>query len=74
MTELESSQLADAEIRAAFGDFDTLWKSLSQREQVKVMKLLVERVEYDPNAIAISISFHRSGIKTLAADATEVLV
>lgn len=30
MSQLESSELADAEIRAAFGDFDTLWKSVSQ--------------------------------------------
>ena len=33
---IESSQLADAEIRAAFSDFDTLWKSVSQREQGRI--------------------------------------
>ncbi len=74
MTELESSELVDAEIRAAFGDFDTLWKSVSQREQGKLMEVLVERVEYDPHDVAISVSFHRSGIKTLAAKGDEVLV
>ena len=74
MTELASSELADAEIRAAFNDFDTLWKSVSQREQLKLMEVLVERVEYDPHDVAILVSFHRSGIKTLAAKADEVLV
>ena len=69
-----AEQLADAEIQAAFGDFDTLWKSVSQREQGKLMEVLVERVEYDPHEVAISVSFHRSGIKALAAKADEVLV
>ena len=73
ISQLASSELADAEIRAAFGDFDTLWKSVSQREQGKLMEVLVERVEYDPHDVAISVSFHRSGIKTLAAKADEVL-
>ena len=74
MSQLDSSELADAEIRAAFNDFDTLWKSVSQREQLKLMEVLVERVEYDPHDVAISVSFHRAGIKTLAAEAAEVPV
>ena len=73
MSQLESSELADAKIKAAFGDFDTLWKSVSQWEQGKLIEVLVERVEYDPHDIAISVSFHRAGIKTLAAEAIEVL-
>ena len=48
-------------------ELDTLWKSVSQREQLKLMKVLVEPMEYDPHDVAISVSFHRSGIKTLAA-------
>ena len=48
-------------------ELDTLSKSESQREQGKLMEVLVERVEYDPRDVAISVSFHRSGIKTLAA-------
>ena len=74
INQVESSQLADAEIQAAFGDFDTLWKSVSQREQGKLMEVLVERVEYDPHEVAFSVTFHRSGIKTLAAEAAQVLV
>ncbi len=59
ISQLASSQLADEEIKAAFSDFDTLWKSVSQREQGKLMEVLVERVEYDPHDVAISVSFHR---------------
>ena len=46
----------------------------TQREQLKLMEVLVERVEYDQQDVAILVSFHRSGIKTLAAKADEVLV
>ncbi len=49
------------------------WKSIFQREQGKLMEVLVEPAEYDPHDVAISLSFHRSGIKTLAAKADEVL-
>ena len=55
-------------------ELDTLWKSVSQREQLKLMEVLVERVEYDPHEVAISVSYHRAGIKTLAAKADEVCV
>jgi hypothetical protein len=55
-------------------ELDTLWKSITQREQLKLMEVLVEQVEYDQQDVAISVSFHRSGIKTLAAKADEVLV
>lgn len=55
-------------------ELDTLWKSITQREQLKLMEGLVERVEYDQQEVAISISFHRSRIKTLAAKVDEVLV
>ncbi len=39
ISQLKASQLADAEIQVAFGDFDTLWKSVSQREQGKLMEV-----------------------------------
>ena len=55
-------------------ELDTLWNSITQHEQLKLMEVLVERVEYDPQDVAISESFHRSGFKTLAAKADEVLV
>lgn len=51
MSQLESSQLANAEIKAAFGDFDTQWKSISQWEQGKLMEMFVELVEYEPHDV-----------------------
>ncbi|MBA3480191.1 MAG: hypothetical protein H0T51_00115 [Pirellulales bacterium] len=46
--------------------FDSVWDSLTPPEQVRVVQLLVERVDYDGATGKVSITFHPSGIKTLA--------
>ena len=43
-----------------------MWDSLTPREQARVVQLLVERVDYDGATGKVSITFHPSGIKTLA--------
>jgi len=45
--------------------FDPVWDSLSPREQVRVMQLLVERVNYDGSKGTVSITFHPTGIRSL---------
>ena len=35
-------------------ELDTLWKSITQHEQLKLMEVLVERVEYDVGGITIA--------------------
>jgi len=64
---LEAESISGHELDAAFAGFDSLWTTLGPREQGQLMELLVARVEYDVQASAISISFHDTGIKTLAA-------
>jgi len=58
MRDLESSRLAEDEVRTAFGDFESMWSALTMREQVKIVKVLVQRVEYDPSDTSVSVSFH----------------
>lgn len=57
------------DVAAAFGDFDNLWSALSPREQVRLVNLLVSRVEFDADESSIAVSLHPSGIKALAAEA-----
>lgn len=45
-----------------------VWGSLTPREQVRVVQLLVERVDYDGSKGKVSISFRPAGIKTLAGE------
>lgn len=54
------------EVAKAMAVFDPVWDSLTPREQTRVVHLLVERVDYDGAMGKVSITFHPSGIKTLA--------
>jgi site-specific DNA recombinase len=63
-----SRELVDA--REACSLFEPLWETLSAREQARILHLLIERVDYDgPNA-KVAITFHPTGIKTLADELT----
>ena len=54
------------EVAKAMSIFDPVWDSLTPREQTRVVQLLVERVDYNGATGKVSITFHPSGIKTLA--------
>jgi site-specific DNA recombinase len=66
IAEREKDQLNAADIEAAFADFDSIWESLTPREQAQLIALLVARVEFDAAGSTIEISFHPSAIKALA--------
>ena len=46
--------------------FDPIWDSLAPREQARVIRLVVEQVNYDGRMGTVSITFHQTGIRTLA--------
>ncbi len=48
--------------------FDPVWDTLSPREQARVIRLLVERVDYDGDKGTVSVTFHPAGIRTLAEE------
>ena len=50
--------------------FDPVWEQLAPKEQARVLQLLVERVEYDGKEGMVSVTFHPTGIKALAAEQT----
>ena len=69
--ELESQRIGKDDVAAAFSDFDNVWGCLSPREQAKLLKLLVARVEFDPIESTIAITFYETGIKALSESQTE---
>jgi site-specific DNA recombinase len=54
------------EVAAALSVFDPVWEQLTPKEQARVIELLVERVDYDGKDGTVSITFHQTGIRTLA--------
>lgn len=65
-------QLIDAEeLASVCALFDPVWETLNPREQARIVQLLVESVVYDGKAGTIGITFHPTGIKTLAENLQE---
>jgi len=67
-----SRELVDpSEVAEACSPFDPLWETLSAREQARILHLLIERVDYDGKNGSVSITFHPTGIKTLADELSQ---
>ncbi len=71
-TELHEKMLAisrdlvdETQVVRALSLFDPVWETLAPREQARVVRLLVERVDYDGQRGTVSITFRPTGIKTL---------
>ena len=58
-----------AEVDSALEAFTPLWDALSPREQARVLRLLIQRVDYDGANGKIAVTFHANGIRTLGRDA-----
>ena len=72
-----SRELVDArEVGQACSMFDPVWETLTAREQARILHLLIQHVDYDGENGNVSITFHATGIKTLADELNqqEVLV
>jgi site-specific DNA recombinase len=65
---LSREQVSKKEVAQALSAFDPVWESLTPQEQTRLVQLLVERVEYDGRSEKIAITFHPSGIKSLAIE------
>jgi site-specific DNA recombinase len=61
----ERNCLDDAAAEAALARFDDIWAALSPREQVRLLALLVSRVEFDAADDTLAVTFQPTGIQTL---------
>ena len=65
-------ELVDAqEVARACSLFEPVWDTLAPREQARILHLLIQRVDYDSVNGNVSITFHPTGIKTLADELNE---
>lgn len=66
-----NKQAVDAsDVEKAMATFDPVWETLALREQARVVQLLVDRIDYDGATGKVKITFHPTGIRSLASDAT----
>ncbi|QDU80634.1 DNA-invertase hin [Polystyrenella longa] len=66
-TELCRKELVYEEVVSqALQKFDPIWENLSVRERVRLVELLIERVDYDGVEGTVSVTFHPTGIMEFA--------
>ena len=65
IADADAAQITKAEVDAALGEFDGVWSRLSPKEQAKVMRMLVQRVDYDATKGSVSITFHPLGLRSI---------
>jgi site-specific DNA recombinase len=75
--ELEQQSLKDqsidtADVRRILGSFEGLWETIQPRDQVCLVKLLIDRVDFDGVAGNVAITFHDTGLQSLSAGEREV--
>jgi site-specific DNA recombinase len=68
MEALQQERLDQAAATAALSGLLPAWETLSPAEQGRVVRLLVERVDYDGRHGKASITFQPLGLKTLAGE------
>ena len=62
---VRSAAVTKAEVDSALAAFTPLWDALSPREQARVLRLLIQRVDYDGAKGKVAVTFHANGIRTL---------
>jgi site-specific DNA recombinase len=68
LREIEQTLVDEDEARATLAAFDSVWESLAPHEQTRVVRLLVQQVDYDGGTSKVTMRFHPTAIKTLAAE------
>jgi site-specific DNA recombinase len=63
---LRQEQVTETDVELAMSMFDPIWETLTPHEQTRIVQLLVERVDFNGASNTVSITFHATGVKTLA--------
>ena len=66
---LQRQLIDEVDVTTALGQFDNVWQSLKVAEQNRLIRLLIERVDYSGEAGTIVVTFQPNGIRTLLEQA-----
>jgi len=68
LVNLRSANLGDSDVAEACRLFDPVWDVLTTREQRRIIRLLIERIDFDAAEETIAITFHPTGIQALRVE------
>lgn len=66
---LETASVNEEDLRQALGLFEPVWDALLPHERVRILNLLLEKVDYQDGKLGLT--FRPMGIRTLAAEEIE---
>jgi site-specific DNA recombinase len=67
---LQKQKFDTEDLTAAINQFDPIWNVLLPRERVRIVRLLIQQVDFDGETGTMGITFQPLGIKALAAEST----
>jgi len=68
-----NSLISQQDVETALTNFDPIWESMTLRDQIRLIQVVVKQVDYDGETGRVTITFHPLGIKRRAAHATQDL-
>ncbi|MDO9068536.1 MAG: zinc ribbon domain-containing protein [Deltaproteobacteria bacterium] len=71
MATLGRNLIDENEAARAMAAFDPVWETLTLREQGRVVRLLIQRVDYDGDNGTVAVTFHPAGIEMLSREYAE---
>ena len=66
---LETASVNEEDLRQALGLFDPIWDALLPRERIRILHLLLDKVDYRDGKLGIT--FRPTGIRTLASETAD---
>ena len=64
--DLESDRFQQADVDEALDDFEAMWATLSPREQIQALALVIEKIEFDHTDDSIEIEFNENLVAELS--------
>jgi site-specific DNA recombinase len=65
---IRRTRLDDEQASASLAAFEPVWQALEPRERMRVVRLLIERVDYDGARGKVTMAFRPTGIRALAEE------
>ncbi len=65
VSEAEAAAVTKDEVDTALAEFDGVWETLSPNEKARLLRMLVQRVDYDAQKGSVAITFHPLGLRSI---------
>jgi site-specific DNA recombinase len=70
---ISNNLLTQQDVETAMTTFDPIWESMTLRDQIRLVQVVVKQVDYDGESGRVTITFNPIGIKRRAEHATKDL-